>query len=341
MKLLSIAVPCYNSEAYVERCLQSLLVGGDRVEIIVVNDGSKDRTQAIAEEYVKKYPDIVKLVNQENGGHGEAVNTGLKNASGLYFKVVDSDDKVDKDAMAKILDLLEEYSREDNMLDMLLANYVYDKEGVKNKKVMKYNHMIPTDRVIGWEDVKHVAKGHYILMHSVIYRTQVLRDCNLVLPKHTFYVDNIFVYNPLPYIKRFYYVDVDFYLYYIGREDQSVNEQVMIKRIDQQIKVNKIMLEQYNVFDESVITSKKLRKYMYQYLEIVTTVSTVLLLRSGTKENLLKKKDLWNYIKETDVTLYKKLRRGFIGIVMNLPGKVGRKIAVTGYRIVQKIYGFN
>ena len=85
-------------------------------------------------------------------------------------------------------------------------------------------------------------------MHSVIYRTQLLRDCGLELPKHTFYVDNLFVYVPLPYVKNMYYLDVDFYRYYIGREDQSVNESVMIKRIDQQIKVNKIMVDSYDLW---------------------------------------------------------------------------------------------
>ncbi len=98
MKLLSIAVPCYNSQAYMKKCVESLLYGGDEVEIIIVNDGSKDDTPCIAEEYASKYPDVVKTVHQPNGGHGEAVNAGLRNATGLYFKVVDSDDWVDSSA---------------------------------------------------------------------------------------------------------------------------------------------------------------------------------------------------------------------------------------------------
>ena len=88
MKILSFGVPCYNSEAYMKKCIDSLLVGGEDVEIIIVDDGSKDGTAAIADEYAAAYPEIIKVVYQENGGHGEAVNTGLKNASGLYYKVV-------------------------------------------------------------------------------------------------------------------------------------------------------------------------------------------------------------------------------------------------------------
>lgn len=98
MKLLSVAIPCYNSEAYMSKCINSLLIGGEEVEIIIVDDGSSDRTAEIADDYAEKYPTIVKAIHQENGGHGQAVNTGIKNATGLYFKVVDSDDWVNQDA---------------------------------------------------------------------------------------------------------------------------------------------------------------------------------------------------------------------------------------------------
>ena len=101
MKLLSIIIPCYNSENYMKYCIESLLPGGDDVEILIINDGSKDKTAEIAEEYANKYPSIIKAIHQENGGHGETINTGLKNATGLYLKVVDSDDWVDTRAYFK------------------------------------------------------------------------------------------------------------------------------------------------------------------------------------------------------------------------------------------------
>ena len=108
MKLLSIAIPCYNSEAYMENCIKSLLPGGDEVEILVIDDGSKDRTAEIADEYQEKYPGIVRAIHQPNLGHGGAVNTGIHNAQGLYFKVVDSDDWLDKENYPKVLDKLAE-----------------------------------------------------------------------------------------------------------------------------------------------------------------------------------------------------------------------------------------
>ncbi len=337
MKLLTFAIPCYNSESYMEKCIESILPGGEEIEILIVDDGSKDRTAEIADAYEKKYPTIVKAIHQENGGHGEAVNAGIRNASGLYFKVVDSDDWVDPEAYRRILDKLRELVGGNTNLDMLLANYVYEKVGAQHKKVMRQTGL-PRDRIFTWSDVRHFYKGHYILMHSVIYRTKLLRECGLKLPKHTFYVDNIYVYKPLPYVRSIYYIDVDFYRYFIGRDDQSVNEKVMIGRIDQQIKVNKIMIEDVDLFK---VPNVKCRQYMFNYLEIITVISTVMLLRSGTAENLEKKRELWTYIKNKDIRLFHKLRRGIMGNAMNLPGKGGRKISVAAYRLSQKIVGFN
>ncbi len=338
MKLLSIAIPCYNSQDYMERCIKSLLPGGDDVEIIIVNDGSHDMTPEIADAYQKKYPGIVKAVHQVNGGHGEAVNAGIANASGLFFKVVDSDDWVDEEAYRRIMDTLREIAGSEQTLDMLISNFVYEKEGARRKKVMKYTSALVQDKMFTWSDVRHMRKGQYLLMHSVIYRTKLLRDCGLKLPSHTFYVDNLYVYIPLVHVKTMYYLNVDFYRYYIGREDQSVNEEIMIRRIDQQIKVNKMMIDAYDLWK---IPNKKQRKYMFNYLEIITVISTVLLIRSGTEENLEKKRELWRYIREADLRLFHRLRNGIMGNTMNLPGRGGRRISIAAYKIAQKVVGFN
>mgnify|MGYP005912932505 CR=1 FL=1 len=311
-------------------CIESLLPGGDEVEIIIVDDGStKDRTAEIADEYAAKYPGIVKAVHQENGGHGQAVNTGLKHATGLYFKVVDSDDWVNAEAYKEVLETLRSFVMGEQTLDMLITNFVYEKQGAKHKRVMQYRTALPKRQLCTWKDVKVFMLGQYILMHSVIYRTKLLVECGLELPKHTFYVDNIYVYKPLPSVRTLYYMDVDFYRYFIGRDDQSVNERVMISRIDQQIRVNKIMVD---AFDLWKIPNRKLRHYMFNYLEIITVISTIMLIRSGTEENLEKKRELWKYIKEKDIRLFHHLRAGILGNTMNLPGK-GGEAPRTGTRV--------
>ncbi|MDO4788022.1 MAG: glycosyltransferase family 2 protein [Johnsonella sp.] len=340
MKILSIAVPCYHSAAYMGRCIDTLLKGGEDVEILIVNDGSfRDETGKIADEYEKKHPTICKAIHKENGGHGDAVYEGLKAASGVFFKVVDSDDWVDYDSYMKILEKLRYFANQsETVLDMMISNFVYEKEGAENKKVMSYKKVLPIDQVIGWKDIGRFLPGQYILMHSVIYRRELLLECDLRLPKHTFYVDNIFVYYPLPHVKTLYYMDVNFYRYHIGREDQSVNEEVMIGRIDQQLTVTKLMLDYYNPYK---IENRKLRRYMILYLEIMMVICSILAIKSGTEENLKKKKEIWRHLRKHNPKLFLRIRWGFLGQSVNLFGKAGRSVSIMGYKIAQKFYGFN
>ncbi|MCR5792700.1 MAG: glycosyltransferase [Lachnospiraceae bacterium] len=338
MKLLSVAIPCYNSAEYMERAIKSILVGGHEVEIIIVDDGSSDNTLEIAKSYEAKFPGIVKAVHQENGGHGSAVNTGLKEATGLYYKVVDSDDWLDEDAFKQVLEKLRSLVEDAAGVDMFVCNYVYERVSEGKQKVMDYRSAMPRDVVFGWSEMQHFKASQYILMHSVIYSTKMLRQCKLELPKHTFYVDNIFVYHPLPYVKKIYYMDVDLYRYYIGRADQSVNEKVMIGRVDQQLRVTKLMI---NDCDLSKIRNKKLRKYMAKYLAMMMTICTVFLLREGSEDSLKKREDIWNYLKDSNKYLYRDVKRCILGKSMQLNGKVGNRIIILGYKLSQRIYGFS
>lgn len=338
MKLLTVAVPCYNSAAYMRRAIDTLLTGGNDIEIIIVNDGSKDETEEIALEYREKYPEIVRVISQENGGHGEAVNTGLANATGLYFKVLDSDDWVSENALQDVLNKLKELIADGNSPDLFLANYVYEKVGAKRKKVINYNWALPKNRIFTWDEIMHFRQSQNILMHSTIYRTKLLKDCGMKLPKHTFYVDNIFVYQPLPFVKTLYYMDVNLYRYFIGRSDQSVNEKVMISRIDQQLKVTRIMIESH---DLTQIKSKKLRNYMIKYLSMMMVICSVFLIKEGSDESIKKKQELWNYLKDQNRWLYKRIRSHILGRSVDLPGRFGRRVVELGYDIARKIYGFN
>lgn len=338
MKLLTVAIPCYNSQDYMRHAIDTVLIGGEDVEIIIVDDGSKDDTAKIADELEKEYPSIIRTIHQENGGHGQAVNTGLANAKGIYFKVLDSDDWFDREAYMMVLNQLRNFVQEGTRVDMLLANYVYEKPSIHKHKAIRYTSAFPEDRVFSWSEVKHFKISQNILMHSVIYRTKMLRECGLELPKHTFYVDNIFVYNPLPSVKKMYYLNADLYRYFIGREDQSVNEDVMIGRIDQQIKVNKIMIDAH---DLTKIRNKKLRDYMVKYLTMMMTVSSVFLIKEGTEESLEKRAELWRYLKDKNPAMYRMVNRLALSRPMQIRGKAGRKMVVWGYKLSRKFYGFS
>lgn len=338
MKLLTVTIPCYNSAEYMEHAINSALVGGTDIEIIIVDDGSSDETLAIAKDYEKRYPDIIRAIHKENGGHGSAVNTGMKNAAGLYFKVLDSDDWFDAYSLEQILCLLRQMLSDGIVLDMLISNYVYEKPSVHKHKVMSYTSAIPRGRVIGWGDLKHFRMSQNLLMHSIIYRTKLLEDCGLKLPEHTFYVDNIYAYVPLPYVKKMYYLDVNLYRYFIGRSDQSVNESVMTKRIDQQLKVNKIIIDSHDLLS---IKNRKQRAYMIKYLSMMMIVSSALLVNEGSKESIAKREDLWDYLRSNNIILYNIITRRKFGKPMQMKSKSGKKIIVHGYHFFNRIYGFN
>lgn len=338
MKLLTITIPCYNSQAYMQHAIESALTAGKQAEILIVDDGSSDNTLSVAEVYHKKYPDIIRVIHKKNGGHGSAVNTGIANATGLFFKVLDSDDWFDEVSLKKIMHFLRYVATESIPLDMIISNYVYEKPSIRKRKVVNYKSAVPCNKFFTWDDVKHFKMTQNLLMHSIMYRTQLLKECNLVLPEHTFYVDNIFAFVPLPYVKKLYYLNVDLYRYYIGRDDQSVNEAVMTRRIDQQIKITKIMINSHNLLE---ISSKKLQSYMLQYLSMMMIVSSALLVNEGSPENLKKRDDLWNYLKSTNKQVYHLILQRKLGFPLRWKTSVGKKIIIQGYHFFNLLYGFN
>lgn len=339
MKLLSVAIPCYNSAAYMRHCIETLLPAGDEIEILVIDDGSqKDNTLEIAREYEARYPTIVRAIHQENAGHGGAVNKGMENAQGMYFKVVDSDDWVDSNVLMNIMKLLRGFVDQEVGIDLLISNYVYDKVGVEDKRVMSYAAALPQNKVLAWTDVRRLPVGKYLLMHSVIYRTQLLRDCGLKLPEHTFYVDNLYVYTPMQHVQKLYYLNENFYHYFIGRDDQSVHESVMIRRIDQQLRVNKLMVDTVRLRE---VENRHQRQYMASYLEIITMVSNVLLLMMDSDEAKQKRDDLWQFIEQRDPWIYHLLNRSVMGGLAHVKTRLGRWIVLRGYAIAQRLVGFN
>ena len=340
MKTVSFAIPCYNAAEYMDKCIESLLKCGDDIEIIIVNDGStKDDTGEKAHEWEHRYPGIIRAIDQENAGHGGAVNTGLAASTGLYFKVVDSDDWLDESAMRDVMAYLRLQTELRYPTDMVVANYVYEKVLEGTRTVMNYRNVFPTDSEFSWDRIGRFGNSQYLLMHSVIYRTRLLKDSGMILPKHTFYVDNIFVYEPLPMVKTIRYLDVDMYRYFIGREDQSVNEKVMISRIDQQIRVTRYMIDAVRLPED--VPNAKLERYMESYLSMMMCICSVFLRIEPSEENEAKRSEIWNYLKQVDPRLYRRVRRDVLNLWANIPTAAGRKLGMGGYHMAQKIYKFN
>jgi glycosyltransferase involved in cell wall biosynthesis len=334
IKLLSIIVPAYKSEDYLCRCLDAVVQGGDEVEVIVVDDGSTDRTAEIAAEYCRRYPGIVRLKQKENGGHGSAINCGLELASGTFFKVVDSDDWLDVPSLREILSKLR--GPELDSVDLVIANYVYEYFYTGKNYTVRYKNVFPQDRVIAWEDMRRCRIDQLILMHAMIYRTSLLRRCGLKLPEHTFYVDNLVAYLPLPYVRNLIYFNYDLYRYFIGRSDQSVNSQMMIRRIDQQLKVTHLMIDAYDVLND--IEYKELRRYMLHHLSMMVAASVVYI---NLTEDTRQADILWESIRQKDEKLYTALRWNFINICANLSQMAGQRTTWHVLNLAKRIYKFS
>ena len=333
MKDISFVVPCYNSEGYMKKCIDSLLIGKEQVEIIIIDDGSTDKTGKTADQYHKKYPETVKVIHQENGGHGEGINTGLKHATGKYFKVVDSDDWLDEKAYKK---LLKEIKHIDT--DLVVCNYVYTYTDGRSDQVISFANVYDENKVLTWDDIHRFKLTQYPSLHSMMYKKRVLDKSNIDLPKHVFYEDNLFIYLPLVNTKTIYYLDLDLYRYYIGRADQSVQESQMIKRSSHQVLVSERVCTAY---DLTTIENKKLRKLMRRECIFLMTIGVVFSRISYTKEGEKQYKDLWKKVKEKNPKLYHSIRYCTMATWVSFPTKVGRLLTMIGYRLAHKLVNFN
>ncbi len=335
--VLSVVVPAYQAEEHLHRALDSVVGHGPDVEVLVVDDGSTDGTATVARRYAAAHAEV-RVIHQPNGGHGSAVDVGIDQARGAYLKVLDADDRLDRDALARVLTALREFVAGGSDVDLLVSNVVYEKQGRRHRTTLRYGGALPTGRVLTWADTRRFAQRQYLMMHALTYRTEVLRRSGLRLPAHTSYVDNLYALVPLAQVATLTYLDVDLYRYLIGREGQSVQESVMLRRLDQQLRVNWLMLEHVS---RTRVADPRLRAYRLHYTAIICAVSSILLIRSGTPESLADKDRLWRELRREDPWLYRRVRWTVLGQMSNLPGRTGRRVAVLAYRVAQRAIGFS
>ena len=289
MKLITFLIPCYNSASYMKKAINSLLRCNAKKEIILVNDGSDDDTLKIAEAYQNKYPKIIKVIDQENKGPGGAINVGLKIAEGKYFKIVDSDDWLEEENLNNILAILKAKN-----IDVLFTNYVLEKNN--GKEEIEYN--IPTNKKISWQEITELQKEEFILMHSMIVKTKMLKKGRFELPENTFYVDNLFVFFVLQHMKKIIYLNIPLYHYIIDRDDQTVNKSIMSSKIDDLISVIEQMIKNCNLKN---MKNENLKSYLKDYIEFIINVAIKHLEDINTQianEKKEKLKESWNYKKK-------------------------------------------
>ena len=335
-KLLSITVPCFNSQDYMKNCIDSLLVGGERVEIIIINDGSSDRTGEIADEYARNYPSIVKVVHQENGGHGEGINQGIKHATGTYFKVVDSDDTLSSH-FVDFLNALEE-CEEQGGVDMAVSNYYYvHTDGVGDRSI-NYSNALPKNRIFEWRETRPFRVHQMLTIHSCTFRLALMQKWGEPLPKKVFYEDNLMICKTLPRVERMYYFPHDLYRYWIGRPDQSVQENVMMKRYTHQILVTKESFESFH-FDS--IREPMLKKYLKHEMFMMFGISIMFTRLNNTDSSDADLEAMWDSCKAHDKRWGNYYRHISPLSIICIKGKFGRRLSRFFYRLANKIVRFN
>lgn len=336
MKLLTVTVPCYNSQDYMRHCIESLLPGGERVEILIIDDGSKDDTGRIADEYAEKYPTIVRVIHQENGGHGEGINQGLRHAAGTYFKVVDSDDWLSDDFPA-FLDLLEQCEARGGV-DLAVTNYYYvHSDGIGDRSI-NYSSVLPEGRVFTWADTRPFRIHQMLTIHSCTFRTENMRKWGCELPKHTFYEDNLMVYLTLPHTRRMVYMNADLYRYAIGRPDQSVQRTVMMKRYHHQILVTERCFTSCHLDD---IQEPRLKRYMRHELFVMFGIAILFTRLNRTVETDAALERMWETCMAFDPKWGGYFRNRSPLRFICLPGRFGQNVSGLVYSLANKVVRFN
>lgn len=280
MKLLTIAIPVYNTEKYIKRCLDSLLVNGiiDDLEIIAVNDGSKDNSLQILNQYKNDYPNTIIVIDKPNGGHGSTINSALKIATGKYFKVLDSDDWLDSLNLIDFISTLRNCN-EDVVVSSYTEEYtysgievVYNYPKVKKNTTLKFNNLKNEDPV-----------EIYFPMASATYKLDVLRECKLELFENSFYVDMQYNIMPIPYIKTVRYLDKPLYRYFIGRPSQSMSQESLTRNYLHHHKVLTFLIDYYNKFStSSSLVQKEYMKFMT--VSMIYTFFTIVCIKVNDKK---------------------------------------------------------
>ena len=253
--ILTIIIPTYNMEKYLRHCLDSLIVPNmDKVEVLVINDGSKDSSSAIGHEYQDKYPQTFRVIDKENGNYGSCVNRSLKEATGKYVKVLDADDSFDKGTFKTFIEKLQNIDS-----DLVLTDFVtVDEEGkVTSKSVYSESYQnIPLGKVFDFVDfINQPDYTFYGQMHGLTYRTKLIRDMDYHQTEGISYTDQEWVFMPVTRVKTCVYLPGGLYLYLVGREGQTVKSYA--KSINQIEKVIESMIAYYNSNEANVRLYKK------------------------------------------------------------------------------------
>lgn len=343
MAYLTVVVPSYNSENYLARCLDSLLPQKEKLDVIIVNDGSTDRTAEIGQSYVDRWPQNFRLINKENGGHGSGINVGIELAAAPWFKVLDSDDHFASEGLNELLRLIADFENKDSLKpDLIISDFIYEvhrnkedgQEEVINKRA-DYQNVFRERGFCSWSRIRSFRYDQMLMMHALCYRTEILRKIKLELPEKTYYEDNIYVYEPLPHVRRIYYLNEPVYVYYIGRDDQSINMGNVVKNVNMQIFVTEEMLRRVRL---ETVRPQRLQRYMFRHLARMVAMCMMPLALLDSGESKQKIALLWQELENINPVVAKKLRATPMLSSQRLLAKAGSYLNQQVYNLISKAF---
>lgn len=286
MKILTIIIPSYNMEELLGRCVDSMLPEKlKNVEIIIVNDGSKDKTIDIANKYKNLYPDVVIVIDKKNGNYGSCINEGLKIATGKYVKIIDADDWVDSKSFKSFVEKLQETNS-----DLVLTNFNYilnDKEKKeKSFSLIEGNYELePFQEPSFWE----------MEMHAISYKTEVLKHNHYYQTEGISYTDQEWIFFPMQYVKTVSYYNINVYQYFLGREGQTMDPKVENLKIKDKIVVVKKIILAYKNFDKNRL-GIRMQYFDYRFYSYLRSIYKNYILLQDTDEKLKELEELDIYI---------------------------------------------
>ncbi len=342
-KILTVVIPTYNMEKYISKTLDSLICKKecmDLLEVLVIDDGSKDGSAAIAKKYEEQYPDTFKVISKENGGHGSALNVGIDMATGKYFRPLDADDWVDTAALEYVIEVISKFDA-----DMILTNFckVYEKsdkvskircQNVWNMREIRQGLAVPKEgrKKIVYGAVYDFNKELYdyaplYLLHFVSYKTSILKDNGIRFTEKCFYDDMEYNLYPLPYVKTVLPIDRFLYQYRLEREGQSVEDAGFIRNRQQRktiiINIIKYFKKHYYEFQSNVreYVRKdilwKIRRQYEIYLSMPVKKSTKLEMLEFDKELYELDEGLYFGVSTRRIDLFRKSKGKAYFIVAN------------------------
>ena len=299
-KILTISVAAYNLENMIEQNIKSFINSKvrDDIEVIITDDGSKDRTVEIVEKYEKEYPNTIKLIKQKNAGPGSTVNSGILHATGKYFKMVDGDDWVETENLEQFINYLKNTDA-----DMVLTNYeVYDNQKNEITETIKIN--LPSNEVLNFNDV---CSELDLQMHSVAFKTKILQD-NKIKLDNGFYTDVEYLLFPVPHLNTVSYLDVNIYVYRVAQATQSVSIPSMQKNIKMHDQVLNTLIQFYEKNKHNIQLNKK--NYIANRLAVMANTQLGTLLTFDQNEETKNKiKEFNKNLKANSKDIYNKYKK--------------------------------